>query len=139
MNAKICETTGLLSLVVRDDGHGINFDRLRNAAAIKGLPHATQEDLINALFADVVNKIELIPAYKAAFAKVFSDGVTLENIGKAIATYERTIVSAAAPFDKWIAGDEKAISVAAKNGFELFNGKANCAACHSGWRFAPLV
>ncbi|MBE7199340.1 MAG: c-type cytochrome, partial [Parafilimonas terrae] len=39
------------------------------------------------------------------------------------------------PFDRWIAGREDAISAAAKRGFDLFNGKAGCAACHSGWSF----
>ena len=40
-----------------------------------------------------------------------------------------------APFDHWLDGKETAISEAAKRGFDLFNGKANCAACHSGWAF----
>ncbi len=40
-----------------------------------------------------------------------------------------------APFDRWIAGDETAITDAAKRGFDLFNGKAGCAQCHSGWNF----
>jgi len=45
-------------------------------------------------------------------------------------------VSGEAPFDRWIKGDERAISVAAKRGFDLFNGKGHCAACHSGWSFS---
>ena len=40
-----------------------------------------------------------------------------------------------APFDRWIEGDETAISESAKRGFVAFNGKGNCAACHSDWRF----
>jgi cytochrome c peroxidase len=44
-------------------------------------------------------------------------------------------LSGEAPFDRWIAGDEQAISEPAKRGFYLFNTKANCAACHSGWNF----
>jgi cytochrome c peroxidase len=44
-------------------------------------------------------------------------------------------VSNEAPFDRWIGGDPKAISESAKRGFVLFNTKANCAACHSGWAF----
>ena len=53
----------------------------------------------------------------------------------ALATFERSIVSTGAPFDRWIDGDETAIDESAKRGFDLFNGKANCAACHSGWAF----
>jgi cytochrome c peroxidase len=40
-----------------------------------------------------------------------------------------------APFDRWVAGDETAISDAAKRGFVVFNRKTTCFACHSGWRF----
>jgi len=56
-----------------------------------------------------------------------------------LATFERTIVSGDAPFDRWIHGDEAAISAAAKRGFALFNGKANCAVCHSGWTFTDAA
>jgi cytochrome c peroxidase len=76
------------------------------------------------------------PGYVAAFAKAYpGEPVTIETISKAIAAFERTVVSPKAPFDRWIAGDQTAISEEAKRGFVLFNGDANCASCHSGWRF----
>lgn len=85
---------------------------------------------------DLVPKLQKIKGYVTLFNASFpEDGITLENIAKAIATYERTIVSALAPFDLWVAGDEDAISASAKNGFDLFNDKANCSRCHSGWNF----
>jgi len=81
-------------------------------------------------------RLAAIPHYKQWFEAVFpGEGVTETNILKAIATYERTITSGYAPFDKWIDGKEDAISDAAKRGFDLFNGKARCASCHSGWNF----
>ena len=84
----------------------------------------------------LVGELEAIPGYRSLFNIAFpNEGVTIENIAKAIATYERTVVSGIAPFDQWIAGDEQAISESAKRGFDLFNGKANCVACHSGWNF----
>jgi len=46
------------------------------------------------------------------------------------------VVSSSAPFDQWVVGDERAISASAKRGFALFNGKANCAVCHTGWRMS---
>src|ERR1700749_4465058 len=61
--------------------------------------------------------------------------MTPKTLAKAIATYERTIVSEPAPFDAWIEGDEKAISEEAKRGFTVFNAKAQCSACHEGWNF----
>jgi cytochrome c peroxidase len=77
-----------------------------------------------------------IPGYRRMFRDAFgSDEITKEKLSKAIATFERTLVSNKAPFDRWIEGDEAAISASAKRGFVAFNGKGNCAACHSGWRF----
>lgn len=82
-------------------------------------------------------KLAAIPGYKALFDKAYpGEGVTLTTIGKAIATYERTVVSGEAPFDRWVKGDQKAISEEAKRGFEVFNGKGRCSKCHSGWRFS---
>jgi cytochrome c peroxidase len=91
---------------------------------------------MNGTIEEVVGRISAIGEYQTEFKKVFGDeGVSARTIPMAIATYERTIVSGTAPFDRWIAGDETAISDTAKRGFDLFTGKANCSACHSGWNF----
>ncbi len=84
----------------------------------------------------LVEKLSAIETYRVLFNIAFpGEGIGLDTIAKAIATFERTVVSGIAPFDRWIAGDEKAISDSAKRGFYLFNTKANCASCHSGWNF----
>jgi len=84
----------------------------------------------------LIERLSAIPGYVEAFDVAFGEGdITRQKIELALATYERSIVSTVAPFDRWIAGDEAAVSEAAKRGFNLFNGKANCAACHSGWAF----
>ena len=84
----------------------------------------------------LMKRLNSIPEYKTIFAHVFADeGMTPQTLAKAIATYERTIISEGAPFDAWVEGDEKAISDEAKHGFALFNGKAHCASCHEGWNF----
>ncbi|MBN9560297.1 MAG: c-type cytochrome [Alphaproteobacteria bacterium] len=86
--------------------------------------------------AQAVQRVAAIPGYVQAFAQAFDGGgVTRRNIELALATYERTIVSGQAPFDRWIEGDESAIGESAKRGFALFNGRAHCSACHSGWAF----
>lgn len=83
-----------------------------------------------------VKRVQAVLGYRRAFAAAFgSEDVDFSRIAQAIATFERTQVSNKAPFDRWIDGDETAIGESAKRGFVLFNGKANCAACHSGWRF----
>ncbi len=84
----------------------------------------------------MLKRLTAIPEYRPLFEAAFpGQGITPENVAKAIATYERTVVSGWAPFDSWVEGDEKAISESAKRGFELFNTKAACGICHSGWRF----
>jgi cytochrome c peroxidase len=84
----------------------------------------------------MIGRLTAIPGYIDGFRAAFGeDGITTGKIDMALATFERTIVSGEAPFDRWIGGDETAISEQAKRGFDLFNGKANCAACHSGWTF----
>lgn len=84
----------------------------------------------------LIARLSAIPSYVSAFADAFPDGaISRRNIELALATYERTIVSVEAPFDRWVRGDEEAIGEAAKRGFDLFNGKAHCAGCHSGWTF----
>jgi cytochrome c peroxidase len=85
---------------------------------------------------ELVARLGAVPAYQEAFRAAFgTPKITRRAIEQALATYERTIVSGEAPFDRWVAGDEQAISATAKRGFELFNGRANCAACHTGWNF----
>jgi cytochrome c peroxidase len=84
----------------------------------------------------LIARLSAIPAYLDAFQMTFGEGaITRPKIEMALATFERSIISSEAPFDRWIKGDEHAISEQAKRGFDVFNGKANCAACHSGWAF----
>src|SRR5262247_831728 len=76
------------------------------------------------------------PAYVTKFnAALPGAPINIDIIVQSVAPLERTIEPEQAPFDRWIAGDEAAISPAAKRGFELFNGKGLCFACHGGWRF----
>lgn len=84
-----------------------------------------------------IGRIAAMPAYQSAFEQAFpGQAISLDTIAAAIATFERTVVSGEAPFDRWVKGDEEAVSQSAKRGFVLFNGKANCAVCHAGWRMS---
>jgi cytochrome c peroxidase len=85
---------------------------------------------------DLIAKLQGITGYKPMFDAAYpGEGITLQTVAKAIAAFERTVISGTAPFDKWISGDENAISDSAKRGFDLFNTKAACVKCHSGWNF----
>jgi cytochrome c peroxidase len=85
---------------------------------------------------EALARLARTPDYVVAFNTIFpNEGLTRSTVEQAIAAFERTIVSGPAPFDRWVAGQTDAISESAQRGFALFNGKANCAACHSGWAF----
>lgn len=95
------------------------------AAANMNLPEAT-----------LIARLTAIPGYVRAFDAAFGEGeITRRKVELALATYERSIVSREAPFDRWIMGDDTAIGAAAKRGFAIFNTKGRCAECHSGWAF----
>lgn len=86
---------------------------------------------------DLLAELSSIPGYIDMFEKAYpGEGVNKDTIAKAIATFERTILSTEAPFDRWLSGKNRAISNSAKNGFTIFKGKANCVACHSGFNFS---
>lgn len=74
--------------------------------------------------------------YNALFEKAYpGDGVNAGTLSKAIAAFERTIISNDSAFDRWIRGDSSALTEQQVRGFELFLGKANCAVCHSAPNF----
>ncbi|QDI74917.1 MULTISPECIES: cytochrome-c peroxidase [Leisingera] len=96
----------------------------------------TAPDEMNASFEDITARLTAVTEYKAWFERLFpGQGIRKETILTALATYQRTIVSGVAGFDRWVSGDDAAVPEAAKRGFALFTGRANCVSCHSGWMF----
>jgi cytochrome c peroxidase len=89
----------------------------------------------------VVARLAADPATVRAFAQAFPDmpEVNAKNLAKAIATYERTFVSPETRFDRWIAGDEHALTQREIAGFRLFTGKAGCIKCHGGFAFTDYA
>ncbi|OEH85062.1 cytochrome-c peroxidase [Desulfuribacillus stibiiarsenatis] len=81
---------------------------------------------------ELLVKLNAVPEYVERFQKVFNSEITTDGVAKAIAAFERTIVINDSEFDKWLAGDESALSAEAKEGMKLFVGKANCIQCHNG-------
>ncbi len=81
-------------------------------------------------------KLAAIPGYNALFARAFADSsVTLGRIGRALAQFQRTIVSRESDFDRFVQGEEQALSDEALRGLHLFRTKARCMNCHHGRRF----
>ncbi len=85
---------------------------------------------------ELIPKLRKIKGYVDLFEKAYpGEGITKETLAKAIASFERTVVSTIAPFDKYAMGDKDALTQKQKEGFELFKGKAHCVDCHDGFNF----
>lgn len=109
--------------------------KFRSLETVSRVPIAAPGNM-NLKIPDAVARLSADESYREGFAAAFGDpSVDIDRLEAALATFERLIVAGKAPFDRWIAGDEAAITDTAKRGFDLFNGKAGCAGCHSGWTF----
>ncbi len=84
-----------------------------------------------------VERIASIDGYRRQFAEVFGGDqpVTYDNIAKAIAAYERTLITPNSPFDRYLRGDESALTPRAREGMETFQ-ELGCIRCHRGPNFA---
>jgi cytochrome c peroxidase len=86
---------------------------------------------------DILRRLERDGGLVARFHAAYPDGqgVTEDNIVKALAAYVRSLVSPQTRFDAWIAGDANVLTPAEQRGFRIFTGQAGCMLCHVGWRF----
>ena len=85
----------------------------------------------------VEERLNTIPGYVTQFTKIFDgdDPVSYDNMAKAIAAFERTLVTPNSPVDRYINGDKSALSEEATRGMKLFT-ETGCNACHSGANYA---
>jgi cytochrome c peroxidase len=79
-----------------------------------------------------------VAGYDAQFRDAFGRDLNYADMERAIAAFERTLIFLDAPFNRFLGGSQTAISADARAGFELFNGKGRCAACHTINRANPL-
>lgn len=77
-------------------------------------------------------KLDAVPGYAKQFQAVFGTKVTRDGIAKALAAFQRTLVTGPSPYDRYLGGEKKALSQEAKQGMEMFFGDARCARCHQG-------
>ncbi len=84
----------------------------------------------------MLRTVDTIPGYVEAFKVVFGEGpITLDQVAQAVAAFERTVVTTDSPFDRYVRGDDAALTRLEKKGLEIFNGKGHCTACHWGGNF----
>lgn len=86
---------------------------------------------MGAKWPDVVRRVAADGAYRSAFGAAYRDGVTRANIENALASYERTLVTPGARFDRYLKGDSGAITAAEKSGYARFK-QYGCISCHQG-------
>ena len=85
----------------------------------------------------MIRTLNDVPGYVEEFKAVFGNSpITVDQVAQAIAAYERTIVTSDSPFDRFIKGDQTALTPLEKKGLEVFNGKGHCSACHFGGNFS---
>ncbi len=85
--------------------------------------------------AELVRRLNADPSHRQEFQAVFGEGPSLKNVTKAIAAYERTLITTNSRFDRYAAGDKDALTLHEKNGLMLFIAKARCSRCHDGPNF----
>jgi cytochrome c peroxidase len=105
--------------------------RAKDLQAQAGGPIANPGEMAST-HALAVEVLQSIPGYVAEFKKVFgTDKVTIEEVTKAIAAFEETLVTPNSRFDKWLQGDAKALTANELAGYKLFK-DSGCVACHNG-------
>ena len=90
-------------------------------------PEEMKQDL-----AELEQELNAIPGYVRQFEAVFGKKPDREGVAKALAAFQRTLVTGPSPFDRYLAGDKSALTQDAVRGLELFQGDAGCIRCHQG-------
>lgn len=113
----------------------LNFRQFWNgrAATLEDQAHAVVESPteMGSNWEHVVQMLATDPAYNSAFGNAYPDGVTAANVQNALATYERTLLSANSRFDQYLKGNTDILSLDEKYGYQRFK-DYGCIACHQG-------
>ena len=112
--ARSLETQALLPLTIREEMRG---DAYSEEVAVDS----------------VVARLRAIPAYVSLFREVYGEEASIDatQVAQAIAAFERTLVARNSPFDRFLAGDEDALTTQQRRGLDEFN-EADCSDCHRG-------
>ncbi|WP_455220689.1 cytochrome-c peroxidase [Kaarinaea lacus] len=120
-----------LQTVLYWDGRSTSLEK-------QALDHLFDPDVMgNKNNKSLTDRLSKDPYYVQAFMQAFDSAhaVKLENVAKALASFERALMTPNSPFDRYIKGDETAISTKARKGMQIFN-DTGCLACHFGVNFA---
>jgi len=96
---------------------------------VNGPTHAAGE--MGSTWEEIVGKLSQSPDYVSAFTQVYHGGVTDENIRNAIAEFERSLTTPSSSFDRFLQGDQNALTAEEKEGYRVFK-SVGCVSCHQG-------
>lgn len=94
-------------------------------------PPLNPVEMASPSFDDIIAKLEADREFSKAFNAVYPDGLTEANVTDAIEEFEKTLITPNSRFDKWLLGDDSALTADELNGYELFK-RYDCATCHVG-------
>ena len=100
-------------------------------------PPLNPVEMASESFDDIIAKLNADKKFAKAFKAVYPDGITQANITNAIEEFERTLITPDSRFDKWLRGDDSAITAEELEGYEMFK-KYDCATCHNGQNLGGL-
>jgi cytochrome c peroxidase len=94
-------------------------------------------DEMGSTLENAIARFQANPTYEKAFATAFpqSPVISVENTARALAAYERTLISPPTRFDRWVGSDAGALTPEEVDGFRTFTGKGKCVSCHTGFAF----
>jgi cytochrome c peroxidase len=110
------------------DGRASSLEQQAEGPLLAAAEMNMSADLLSA-------RLGAIPEYNRLFQGIFEGSPTLKNVAKAIAAFERTLITPNAPFDAYARGNKNALTLNEKRGLILFIGKAACVQCHNGPTF----
>ena len=112
--------------------------RAQTLAAQAAGPPLNPVEMASESFDQIIAKLKADRKFAKAFSEVYPDGLTEANITDAIEQFERTLITPDSPFDKWLRGDDSALTAEELEGYELFK-KYDCATCHAGPNLGGLT
>jgi cytochrome c peroxidase len=120
-----------------------HVERLEHQALMPMLGEDPVEMGLNGHEEAVLNKLQNDARYKELFAEAFPEdqnAYTMQRVAQAIACFERTLISGNSAYDRYVRGDQSALSPSAKRGMELFlSERLECFHCHGGFNFSDSV
>ena len=118
------------------DGRAPSLEEQAKGPIANSIEMTNEKDASKAHTA-VIDRLRQVKEYKNRFKKVFgTEDFTIDQVAKAIATFERTVLSGNSPYDRFKAGDKKALSESQERGMNIFfSNNARCDSCHDGAAF----